>query len=126
MKAVLFVLSSIIVITIMGQIGMSMYMAKTKEKEIGIRKVLGASFRQIVNLILKSTYLQLVIGSIIACPLAYLFYQNAVPSFTIPLELGFEDYVLGVASFSLILLSLITFQTHSTTKADPAETLRSE
>lgn len=126
MNAVLFVLSSIIVITMMGQIGMSMYMAQTKEKEIGIRKVLGANFRQIVNMVLKGTYVQLVIGALISCPLAYLFYSNAVPSFTIPIELGIEHFVLGVATFSLLLLTLITFQTRSTINADPANTLRSE
>jgi len=125
-KAILFVLTAIIVITLMGQIGMSMYMAKTKEKEIGIRKVLGASFRQVVNLILRSTYLQLLIGTLIACPLAYLFYINIIPSFTIPLKIGIEHFVIGVATFSVIIIALIMAQTWGTTNAEPAETLRSE
>ncbi len=125
-KAILFVLSSIIVITLMGQIGMSMYMARSKEKEIGIRKVLGASFNQIVNLILRSTYIQLIIGALVASPLAYLFYTNAGPSFTVQMQIGIEHFLIGLGLFSLVIIGLITVQTWGTTNAQPAETLRNE
>jgi len=125
-KAVMFVLCAIITITIMGQIGMSMYMAKAKEKEIGVRKVLGANFKQVINLILKGTYVQLIISALIACPLAYMFYINAVPSFTIPLKIGVEDFVLGFSFFSLIVLGLITYQTWSSANRNPTESLHYE
>ena len=125
-KSVMFILASIILITIMGQIGMSMYMAKTKEKEIGIRKVLGANFLQIVNLILRNTYVQLMIATSIAAPLAYLFYNNMVPSFTIPLEIGIWHFAIGISIFSLMLIALILGQTWGTTNAEPAEILRNE
>lgn len=125
-NAILFIIAAIITITIMGQIGMSMYMARSRQKEIGIRKVLGASFQQVINLILKSTYFHLAIASLIACPLAYWFFTNAAPSFTVPLEIGWQHFAVAIISFGFLIAGLIIIQTWGTTNSEPTESLRNE
>ena len=125
-KAILFIFSAVIVITIMGQIGMSMYLAKSRQKEIGIRKVLGTNVQQIINLILKSTYLQLVVATVLACPIAFWVYNQAVPSFTVQLTIEWQHFATAVVTFALLIASLIIIQTWSTSNSEPVDSLRNE
>lgn len=125
-KTFVFIFCSIIAITLMGQIGMAMYNAQTKEKEIGIRKVLGASFRQISSILLRSTYIQLIIAGVIACPLAYLIFNEAKPDFSVPLEIEYYHLLAAFVLFALLIISLVTSQTWKTSQSNPTEILRNE
>ncbi|NVK83291.1 MAG: FtsX-like permease family protein [Cytophagia bacterium] len=125
-KAFVFVFSSIIAITLMGQIGMAMYNAQTKEKEIGIRKVLGASFSQISGILLRSTYIQLIIAGAIACPLAYLIFNEVKPDFSIPLVIEYYHLLAAFVLFALLIITLVTSQTWKTSQSNPTEILRNE
>ncbi len=125
-RALIFVFSCIIAITLMGQIGMAMYQAKTREKEIGIRKVLGASFQQIIQLLLRSTFVQLVIAGLIACPAAYLVFQNASPNFSIPLSLKFYHFAGAFVLFGILISILVSSQTWKTVVQNPVDSLKNE
>lgn len=125
-RALVFVFSSIIAITLMGQIGMAMYQAKTKEKEIGIRKVLGASFQQIIQLLLRSTFVQLVIAGLIACPAAYLIFQEVSPDFSIPMSLKFYHFAGAFLLFSILISALVSSQTWKTIVQNPVDSLQNE
>jgi len=125
-RALVFVFSCIIAITLMGQIGMAMYQAKTREKEIGIRKVLGASFQQIIQLLLRSTFVQLVIAGIIACPAAYLIFLKVSPDFSIPLSLKFYHFAGVFTLFSILISGLVSSQTWKTVVQNPVDALKNE
>lgn len=125
-KAFIFVFCSIIAITLMGQIGMAMYNAQTKEKEIGIRKVLGASFKQISGILLRSTYTQLIIAGAIACPLAYFIFNEVKPDFSVPLVIEYYHLLAAFVLFALLIVALVTSQTWKTSQANPTEILRNE
>lgn len=125
-KTFVFIFCSIIAITLMGQIGMAMYNAQTKEKEIGIRKVLGASFRQISSILLRSTYMQLIIAGAIACPLAYLIFNEAKPDFSVPLEIEYYHLLAAFVLFALLIITLVASQTWKTSQSNPTEILRNE
>ncbi len=125
-RALIFVFSAIIAITLMGQIGMAMYQAKTMEKEIGIRKVLGASFQQIIQLLLRSTFVQLLIAGLIACPAAYLIFQEVSPDFAIPLSLKFYHFAGAFLVFAIIISALVSSQTWKTAIQNPVDSLQSE
>lgn len=125
-KTFVFIFCSIIAITLMGQIGMAMYNAQTKEKEIGIRKVLGASFRQISSILLRSTYTQLIIAGAIACPLAYLIFNEVKPDFSVPLEIEYYHLLAAFVLFALLIITLVTSQTWKTSQSNPTEILRNE
>jgi ABC-type antimicrobial peptide transport system permease subunit len=125
-NAVIFVFCSIIAITLMGQIGMAMFQAQTKEKEIGVRKVLGASFNQITGLLLRTTFIQLIIAGAIACPLAYLIFRELTPSFSIPLSLEPYHFIGAFLLFSILITVLVSSQTWKVANRNPTESLKSE
>jgi len=125
-RALIFVFASIIAITLMGQIGMAIYQSKTREKEIGIRKVLGASFRQIMQLILRSTLLQLIVAGLIACPLAYLLFLELSPDLAIPLEITLFHFLGAFLLFSLVIATLVSSQTWKTIVQNPVDSIQNE
>lgn len=125
-RALVFVFSCIIAITLMGQIGMAMYQAKSREKEIGIRKVLGASFQQIIKTLLRSTFFQLIIAGLIACPAAYLIFQEVSPDFSIPLTLKFYHFAGAFLLFSVLISALVSSQTWKTIVQNPVDSLQNE
>ncbi|OEK03522.1 hypothetical protein BFP97_19240 [Roseivirga sp. 4D4] len=125
-RALIFVFASIIAITLMGQIGMAMYQAKTREKEIGIRKVLGAEFKQIIRLILKSTFLQLIVAGLIACPSAYLLFSKMSPDLSIPLEIKVYHFAGAFLLFSIVISTLVSSQTWKTITQNPVDSLQNE
>lgn len=125
-RALIFVFSAIMVITLMGQIGMAMYQAKTREKEIGIRKVLGASFHQIIRLILKSTFLQVIIAGLIAFPSAYLLFSELSPDLAIPLSISPYHFIGAFLLFALVISTLVSSQTWKTIIQNPVDSLQNE
>ncbi|MBO3700124.1 FtsX-like permease family protein [Roseivirga sp. E12] len=125
-RALIFVFAAIVAITLMGQIGMAMYQAKTREKEIGVRKVLGASLRQVVQLILKSTLLQLIIAALIACPVAYLLFSELPLDFAVPLSVSTYHFAGAFLLFSLIIFTLVSSQTWKTASQNPVDSLQNE
>ena len=117
----------IIAISLLGQLGIALYNAETRTKEIGIRKVLGARIKTIIMLLLKGTLITLSISTLIAAPLAYLFFNE---TFWIMTAAKTTNEVLVLAKGILLLGSLVVFivivQTWRVAKANPTESLRSE
>ncbi|WP_421978196.1 FtsX-like permease family protein [Roseivirga seohaensis] len=125
----LFQFLSIIIISIslLGQLGIALYNAETRTKEIGIRKVLGARVKSIISLLLKGTLATLVIAALIGAPLAYLFLQQTF--WLSPLiKPQYEGLVLaqGVLLLGSLVVFVVIAQTWRVAQANPSESLRSE
>ncbi|KYG76545.1 FtsX-like permease family protein [Roseivirga echinicomitans] len=117
----------IISISLLGQLGIALYNAETRTKEIGIRKVLGARAKSIILLLLKGTLTTLVIAALIGTPLAYLFLQNTFwTSFV--LKPDYEGLVLvqGILLLGSLVVFVMIVQTWRVAQANPSESLRSE
>lgn len=117
----------IVLIALLGLFGMSIYSTEMRIKEIGIRKVIGASVTELVYLLSKD-YLKLILYSaMFAIPVAYIlssvFYQFLV--FDPP---GLSLWALPAALIFILILALITIssQTVRAALANPAETLKEE
>lgn len=114
-------------ISILGLLGMVVYTAETRVKEVSIRKVLGASAFSITMLLSKD-YLRLIAWSIIlGIPLAIAIYETVftrIPDYHANLTV--LDVLLG--AFALICLGLLTIasQTYKTALSNPADTLKTE
>ncbi len=115
-----------IIISCLGLFGLAAYTAERRTKEIGIRKVLGASISGIAALLSKD-FLQLVVLScLIAFPLSWWLMQNWLKDYQYRIEIsGWIFLIAGIAA-TLIALLTISFQSIRAAIANPVKSLRSE
>lgn len=115
-----------IFISCLGLFGLAAYMAENRIKEIGIRKVLGASVTNITTLLSKD-FLKLVIVSIvIASPLAWFFMTKWLDGYTYRIDI--EWWIFALAALLSILIALITvsYQSIRAAIANPVKSLKTE
>lgn len=115
-----------IIVSCLGLIGLSSYTAVQRTKEIGIRKVLGASIASIVSL-LSIGFVRLVfIAALISLPVAYFSMQSWLESYTYRITPGLLLYVFPVIVVLLIAALTISFQVLRAARTNPARTLKYE
>jgi putative ABC transport system permease protein len=115
-----------ILIACMGLFGLSIYTAKQRTKEIGIRKVLGASITNVTLLLSKDFLRLVVIASVIAFPVSWLTMNNWLQGYAY--RVGISAWIFVLAGLLAILIALITisFQAIKAAIANPVTSLRSE
>lgn len=115
-----------ILISCLGLFGLVSFVAEQKKKEIGIRKVLGASISSVVKLLTKD-FLKLVgIAFLIASPIAYYFMQRWLEDFTYRIDIQWWVFVLAGGFALLITLFTVGFQSVKSAIANPVKSLRTE
>lgn len=115
-----------ILIACLGLFGLAAYMAEQRTKEIGIRKVLGASAGNLVSL-LSTDFLKLVlIGFVIAAPLAWWVMNNWLADFAFRVSIGWWIFLAAGATALLIALLTISAQAIKAAMANPINSLRTE
>jgi len=115
-----------IFISCLGLLGLVTYSVTQKAKEIGIRKVIGASVSNIVLLFSKQ-YLKLVImGNIIAWPLAWYFMNNWLHDFPYRIQISWWMFAFSLSAGIVIAFSTIVFKTVKAAMANPVESLKAE
>jgi len=115
-----------IIIACMGIFGLVLFTAEQKTKEIGIRKVLGASARNIIGLI-SFDFLKLVlIANLIAWPLGYYFMKNWLEDFAYHINLTLLPFILAGAITIFIALITISYQSIKSAISNPIDSLRCE
>lgn len=115
-----------ILISCLGLFGLVSFVAEQKKKEIGIRKVLGASVQNVVRLLTKDFVKLVVIAFIIAAPLSYLVMQNWLQEF--PYRITIKWWVFLIAGGAALLITLVTvsFQAIKAAIVNPVKSLRTE
>lgn len=115
-----------IVIACLGLVGLSSFTAERRRKEIGVRKVLGASPAGMVAL-LSREYFRLVIAAIVlAWPVAYIVMNAWLEGFAYRVDLGWTTFILAGALAMAIALITVSFQAVRAATANPVEALRVE
>ncbi|MFC3196078.1 ABC transporter permease [Parapedobacter deserti] len=115
-----------IFISCLGLLGLSMYIAELRTKEIGIRKVLGASVSSVVQLLSKD-FIKLVLFAIgIAAPLAWWIMSNWLQDFAYRIDI--EWWMFAVAGLAAVAIALFTvsWQAIQAATANPVDSLRNE
>jgi putative ABC transport system permease protein len=115
-----------IIITCLGLFSLSAFMTEQRTKEIGIRKVLGASIGNISQLLSKEFVLLAVIANIIAWPAAYLATNSWLDDFAYKVKIGFGTYFLSCAIVILIALLTVGYQVLKVAYANPVKSLKYE
>jgi putative ABC transport system permease protein len=115
-----------IIITCLGLLGLVAFTTQQKQKEIGIRKVMGAGVAQIVPLITKGFVLLVGISCFIAFPVAYFFMHKWLHVFPYNTGLSVMPFILSAIAVLLITLITVSFHAIKAAIANPVEALRSE
>ena len=115
-----------IFISCIGLFGLSVLSAEKRTKEIGIRKVLGASVQTIVSLLSKDFLKLVVIALIIAMPVAWIASNNWLRNY--PYRISLHWWLFAVAAIAVILISVFTtsFQAIKAAMSNPVKNLRTE
>ena len=115
-----------IFIAALGAFGLAALATTRRTKEIGIRKVLGASQSQILSLLSREFILYIALSSLIAFPIAYYATNQWLQTFAYRTELGIGAFLLGSLVLFLIVLTTVATQTLKAARANPADALRDE
>jgi putative ABC transport system permease protein len=115
-----------IFISCLGLLGLSSYMAERRTKEIGIRKVLGASAIGIVSLMSKDFIILVIFANVIAYPLAYYAINKWLQDFAYHVRIGWFVFVLAMVLALLIAIITISFQAVKAAIANPVDALKYE
>ena len=115
-----------IFISCLGLFGLVTFTAEQKTKEIGIRKVLGASVTGIVGMLSKDFLTLVVIAAVIAFPVAWLAMHRWLNDFAYRVNIGWWVFVIAGVIALLIALLTISFQSIKAAIANPVKSLRTE
>jgi putative ABC transport system permease protein len=124
----LFTVSSVLAVCIacLGLFGLAAFTAEQRRKEIGIRKVMGASTLSLVQLLSRDFLKLVAVAFVVAVPVAWYAVQQGLQQFEY--KIPFPWWILGLTGLlaGLIALATVSFQSLKLALANPANSLRSE
>jgi putative ABC transport system permease protein len=115
-----------IMIACLGLFGLATYMAEKRTKEIGVRKVLGASVNSIINLLSKDFLLLVFTALIVAVPVSWLLMYKWLQNFAF--RVGISWWVFVIAGLTTVVIAIITtsFQAIKAALMNPVKSLKTE
>jgi len=125
-KAVNIFASLAIMISCLGLLGLSVFAAEQRKKEIGIRKVMGAGVQQVMLLLSKEFLKPVLMAIVIASPIAAYIMNNWLQHYTY--RISMEWWMFGIAGLLAVLIALVTVSVQSFRAANmnPVKALRTE
>ncbi len=115
-----------IFISCLGLFGLAAYVAEQRTKEIGIRKVLGASVSQVWMLLSKDFIVLVFLSCVTASPVAYYFLHGWLMTYNYRINIGAGVFILSALLAILITIITISFQAIKAAMANPVKSLRTE
>jgi putative ABC transport system permease protein len=115
-----------VLIACLGLFGLTAFATERRAREIAIRKVLGASSRQVVMLLARRILVLIGVGGVIAAGIAWFVMDEWLAGFAYRVSVSPALLVLSIALAAAVALATVTLQSLRTARADPAESLRAE
>jgi putative ABC transport system permease protein len=115
-----------VLISCLGLFGLASYVAEQRRKEIGIRKIVGASVFGVWKLLSKDFLILVFISSIIAIPVSYYYMHNWLENYNYRVEVGWLVFAVAIGFALLITILTISFQAIKAATANPVKSLRTE
>jgi ABC-type antimicrobial peptide transport system permease subunit len=114
------------IITGLGLFGLASYTAEQRIKEVGIRKVLGASVSNLIGLMSKEFTWLVIVSFILASPIAWYLLNQYLERYTIRIDIAWWIFPLVGITVLLFALSIVSNQANRAAKANPVTSLRNE
>ncbi|MCP4459937.1 MAG: hypothetical protein GY816_18225, partial [Cytophagales bacterium] len=115
-----------IIISAMGLFGLSSYTAEQRTKEIGIRKVLGASVSQIMKMLTKDFVKLVLIANIFAWPITFLLAKDWLANFSYQIDMPILPFVFATVLALVIAIITVSSQAFLAANSDPVDALKYE
>jgi len=115
-----------IFISCLGLYGLVLFMAAQRTKEVGIRKVLGATVANIVYLFSKEFTLLIIIAFAVAVPVSYYMMSNWLNNFVFRIEMGVWVFILAIVCSVIIAWITVGYKAVKAARANPVKSLRTE
>ena len=115
-----------IFVACLGLFGLAAHTAEQKTKEIGVRKILGASASSIYLLLSREFLKWVVLANVLAWPVAYFAMQKWLRNFAFRTEIGWETFLISGSAALLISLLVVSSRAVRAAVADPVDSLRYE
>ena len=115
-----------VLISCLGVYGLVLFVVQRKVKEIGVRKVLGASVASILQLIYKDFALLIVIGFVLAVPASYYLTSEWLKNFVYHTPMEVSTYLISLGLVVMVTAATIGYQALRASMANPVKSLRSE
>jgi putative ABC transport system permease protein len=115
-----------IIISCLGLLGLASYSTMQRTREIGIRKVLGATVSNIVNLLSKDFLKLVIVAIVIASPIAYFAVHKWLQDFAYRIPISWWIFVVAAVAAALIAVLTVSFQAIKAAVTNPVVSLRSE
>ena len=115
-----------IFVACLGLFGLAAYTAELKTKEVGIRKVLGASIPDVLKLMYKEFIVLLIISNIISWPIAYYLMNRWLQDFAYRKSMSFDLYVISGIIAIIIAMITISYSALKTAASNPVDSLKYE
>lgn len=127
-RATIILIASIvsIIISAFGLFGLINFTVERKTKEIGVRKVLGASVSGIIQLILKEYFILLSISMAIAGPISWWLFKDWLADFAYRINLGFDIFLIAFVLVSVISFSTVLLRIFKVAKGNPVNSIKCE
>lgn len=109
-----------------GLFGLISFTVRQRAKEVGIRKVLGASVAAIVGLLSRDFLKLVVLAIVLAAPVAYFLMKKWLADFVYRIEIGWSVFAIAGLSAIVVAFLTVSFQSIKAALADPVKSLRSE
>lgn len=115
-----------VMISCLGLFGLASFVAEQRKKEIGVRKVLGASILSVWNLLSKDFVVLVIIAFLLAIPLSYYFMNSWLQSYSYRTQLSWWIFISAGIGAILITLMTVSFQAIKAAMSNPVKSLRNE
>ncbi|QMW03306.1 ABC transporter permease [Spirosoma foliorum] len=115
-----------ILIACLGLFGLSSYLAERRTKEIGIRKVMGASLPQILRLLFTPFLNLLAVACVIALPLGWFMMYRWLEDFTYRVSIDAVIFVISIFLVLVLTVAVVSYETVRAAQANPLNSIRQE
>jgi putative ABC transport system permease protein len=110
----------------LGLFGLASFMAEQRTKEIGIRKVFGASIQKIIFLLSRDFSKWVLLGNILAWPVSYLTMKGWLENFAYRIPIGIHVFIFSALLTLIIALITVSYQSIKAAYTHPIDSLRYE
>ena len=115
-----------VIISVMGYVGMSLFFIRQRQKEIGIRKIMGSTSGEVMMLMLRIFCSPLLVSFIIAIPLSWYIMRDWLSNFSYRIELSAWIFVATCAIALLVAILSVSLQIIKAVRTNPVESIKTE